>query len=169
MELAFQAMATLPTLELAAENLKREHGITTTPWVLKAIRGKYPDRFQRAYDESASLREAYLVDGMIENANLATLGEAKAAERTIQALDAGEVTEPWRVGRDLADMKAKNVDKSRLMQERPTVITERLGSNERWRLLQRAIDAESAETVGAEVVEDEQAPQELPPAAAERS
>jgi hypothetical protein len=37
-ELAFDAMATRPTLELAAERLKEEYGITTTPQVLEAVR-----------------------------------------------------------------------------------------------------------------------------------
>jgi hypothetical protein len=87
------------------------------------VRRFFPDRFEKVYKESVAIREAYLVDGMLDNAQLATEGEARAARRTIEALDAGTVKEPWRVARDMADMKAKNVDKSRLMQDKPTQIT----------------------------------------------
>jgi hypothetical protein len=43
--------------------------------------------------ESVTVGEAYLVDGMLDNCQLVTEGEARAARRTIEALDAGTVKE----------------------------------------------------------------------------
>jgi hypothetical protein len=80
--LAFEAMATLPTFELAVERMG-EHGITTTPQALEGVRCFYPERFRKVWDESVAVRDAYLVDGMLDNAQLATEGEARAARRTI--------------------------------------------------------------------------------------
>jgi hypothetical protein len=169
-ELAFDAMATVPTLELAVERLKEEYGITTTPQVLEAVRRFFPERFKKVRDESVAVSEAYLVDGMLDNAQLATEGEARAARRTIEALDAGMVKEPWRVARDLADMKAKNVDKSRLLQDKPTQITVTHSVAEIFNQLQAlgVIDGEVEDDVeDADVVpEPDGKPDELPPAAA---
>jgi hypothetical protein len=138
--------------------MKEQHGVTVSPGKLRVMRDRFPERFQRAYDESALIREAYLVDGMIENANLATVGEAKATAGTIEALDADRVAEPWRVGRDLADMKAKNVDKSRLMQEKPTQIVAKSDYNQTMRALeprfQELLDAEAVEVQDAELVSE---------------
>jgi hypothetical protein len=93
----------------------REHGITTTPQVLEGVRRFFPDRFKKVYEESTPITEAYLVDGMLDNAQLATEGEARAARRTIEALDAGTVKEPSRVAGDLADMSpASNQQRSQL-------------------------------------------------------
>lgn len=168
-EMAFAAMATLPTLELAVERL-REHGITTTPQVLEGVRRFYPDRFKKVWEESVAVREAYLVDGMLDNAQLATEGEARAARRTIAALDAGTVKEPWRVARDMADMKAKNVDKSRLMQDKPTHITVTRSVTEMFNQLEAlgVIDGEAEDDAeDAYVVpEPDGKPGELPPAVA---
>jgi hypothetical protein len=78
-----------------------------------------------------------LVDGMVENAQLATQADARAARRTIEMLDAGAVKEPWRVFCDVADAKAKNIDKSRLMQEKPSQITQTISDTQFY-----AIEAE---------------------------
>lgn len=169
-ELAFDVMAALPTLELAVERLKAEYGITTTPRVLEGVRRFYPERFKKVWEESVAVREAYLIDGMLDNAQLATEGEARAARRTIEALDSGTVKEPWRVARDLADMKAKNVDKNRLMQDKPTAITVTRSVAEIFNQLEalKVIDGEAEEDVqDASVVSaPDGKPDELPPAAA---
>jgi hypothetical protein len=126
-----------------------------------------PHRFKKVWEESVALREAYLVDGMLDNAQLATEGEAGAARRTIQALDAGAVREPWRVARDLADMKAKNVDKSRMMQDKPTAITVTRSLTEIFNQLEalNVIDGEVEEDADV-VPEPDEKPDQLPPAAA---
>src|SRR5262249_43914321 len=130
----------------------------------------YPKRFKKVWDESVAVREAYLVDGMVDNAQLVTEGEARAARRTIEALDAGTVREPWRVARDLADMKAKNVDKSRLMQDKPTQITVTRSLTEIYNQLAAlgVLEGEAEDDVeDADVVpESDGKPDELPPAAA---
>jgi hypothetical protein len=46
-----------------------------------------PERVEKVYREPAPIREAVLVDGMLENAQLATQAEARAAGRTIEMLD----------------------------------------------------------------------------------
>src|SRR5262249_27693497 len=102
-ELAFEAMATLPTLELAVERLKDQHGITTTPQILEGLRRFYPERYQKVHDESAPAREAYLVEGMIHNARLATEAEVNAIRRADELLESGKAQDPSRIGRDLAD------------------------------------------------------------------
>jgi hypothetical protein len=169
-ELAFDAMATVPTLELAVERLREEYGITTTPQVLEGVRRFFPERFKKVYEESTPIREACLVDGMLDNAQLATEGEARAARRTIEALDAGTVKEPWRVARDLADMKAKNVYKSRLLRDKPTQITATRSVTEILNQLEalRVIDGSTEDDVeDAEVVPEPGGKQdELPPPAA---
>jgi hypothetical protein len=138
--------------------------------VLEGVRRCFPERFEKVYEECVAIREAYLVDGMLDNAQLATEGEARAARRTIEALDAGTVKEPWRVARDLADMKAKNVDKSRLMQDKPTHITATRSVTEMFNQLEAlgVIDGEAEDDVeDADVVpEPDGRPDELPPAAA---
>jgi hypothetical protein len=92
---------------------------------------------------------------MVENASLATQAEARAARRTIEMLDAGAVKEPWRVFRDVADAKAKNIDKSRLMQEKPTQITQTITDTQFYAIeaeLERLVAEENV--ADAEVVED---------------
>jgi hypothetical protein len=159
--LAFDVMATSLTLDVAVERLKNEHGITTTAARLEGTRRYFPERFEKVYRETAPIREAVLVDGMVENAQLATQAEARAARRTIEMLDAGAVKEPWRVFRDVADAKAKNIDKSRLMQEKPTHITQTISDTQFY-----AIEAELERLIAGENVADAEVVEkgELPPA-----
>jgi hypothetical protein len=141
---------------VAVERLKNDHGITTTAARLEGTRRYYPERFEKVYKETAPLREAVLVDGMVENADLTPQAEAQAARRTTEMLDAGAVEEPRRVFRYLADAKAENIDKSRLMQEKPTQITQTITDTQFYALeaeLERLI-AEERKVADAEVVED---------------
>jgi hypothetical protein len=49
--LAFDVMATSPTLDVAVERLKNEHGITTTAARLEGTRRYFPERFEKSTEK----------------------------------------------------------------------------------------------------------------------
>jgi hypothetical protein len=120
-ELALVTMALLADDEVAAIQLKEHHGITTTAARLAVIRRRFversegPRRRRRPARESAHQR-------LCDNAKLAGVAVQLAIKRTLELLASGRCQDPLKVGRDLADVQAKAIDESRLVQDKPTVI-----------------------------------------------
>jgi hypothetical protein len=120
-ELALVTMALLPDDEAAALQLKA-HGITTTAARLAVVRRRFAEQFQEAREGVAGQQENALISDLGDNAKLAGVAIRLAVKRTLELLAEGRVQDPSRVARDLADVQAKAIDKSRLLQDKPTVI-----------------------------------------------
>jgi hypothetical protein len=121
-ELALVTMALLADDEAAAVQLKEHHGITTTAARLAVVRRRFAEQFQKAREGVAVQQERALISDLGDNAKLAGVAVQLAVKRTLELLAAGKCTDPSKVARDLADVQAKAIDKSRLLQEKPTVI-----------------------------------------------
>jgi hypothetical protein len=67
-------------------------------------------------------QENALISDLGDNAKLAGVAIRLAVKRTLELLAEGRVQDPSRVARDLADVQAKAIDKSRLLQDKPTAI-----------------------------------------------
>jgi predicted DNA-binding protein (UPF0251 family) len=121
-ELALVTMALLPDDEAAAVQLKEQHGITTTAARLAVVRRRFAEQFQKAREGVAVQQEKALISDLGDNAKLAGVAIQLAVKRTLELLAEGRVQDPSRVARDVADVQAKAIDKSRLLQDKPTVI-----------------------------------------------
>lgn len=123
-ELALAAIAAHPTLEQAVAYLKEAHNIVTTEANLQVRSNRHRERIEEMREELAPRIEAIRANDMLDNAGLATELERMCMERLQTQLENGQVRDPARVARDLADLKAKNVDKRLAVQGRPTQIVE---------------------------------------------
>ncbi len=123
-QLALAAIAAHPTLEQAVEYLKEAHSIYTTVATLQKKTVKCRPELEEIREQLAPRVEAIRANDMLDNAGLATELERMCMERLQIQLEQGRVKDPARVARDLADLKAKNVDKRLAVQGRPTQITE---------------------------------------------
>lgn len=155
-ELAIAAIALCPTLEDASGYLKEQHGIQASPEKLAVMKRHHPERLEKAREQAAPHLEGVLANDMLDNASLATRVENVAIQRTLVMLEEGKMQDPSKVARDLADVKAKSVDKRLALQGRPTQITEHRSVDENWAALERmgvlVVDATS-EPDDAELVE----------------
>ncbi len=123
-QLALAAIAGHPTLEQAVVYLKETHNIITTVKGLEHETMRHRQELEELREQLAPRMEAIRANDMLDNAGLATELERMCMERLQKQLEAGHVKDPARVARDLADLKAKNVDKRLAVQGRPTQITE---------------------------------------------
>ena len=99
-QLVLHAMALYPDDEECVAHLKEHHDLTLTAAHLASLRATRPAELQTARDNMAIPKEQGLVSDLGDNAALAGMDQ----------LDAGTVREPWRAGRDAADMQAKAGD-----------------------------------------------------------
>ncbi len=123
-QLALTAIAAHPTLAQAVEYLKDAENIVTTEKALSSKAHYYKAELEEIREQLAPRVEAIRANDMLDNAGLATELERMCMERLQTQLEQGRVKDPARVARDLADLKAKNVDKRLAVQGRPTQITE---------------------------------------------
>src|SRR5262249_43675184 len=114
-ELALVTMALLADDEAVAIQLKEHHGIITTAARLAVVRRRFADQFQTAREGVAVQQENALIGDLGDNAKLAGVAIQLAVKRTLELLAEGRVQDPSRVARDLADVQAKAIDKSRLL------------------------------------------------------
>jgi hypothetical protein len=121
-ELALVTMALVIDDEAAATQLKEHHGITTTAAHLAVVRRRFAEQFQKAREGVAVQQEKALVSDLSDNAKLAGIAVQLAINRTLELLASGSCQDPSKVARDLADVQAKAIDKSRLLQDKPTAI-----------------------------------------------
>lgn len=124
LEIALTAVAAHPTLSQAVTYLKETYNIVTTEPVLKAHISRRREELERMREQIAPRVEAIRANDMLDNIGLATELERLAMESLKDRLEKGWVKDPARVVRDLADVKAKNVDKRLAVQGRPTQIVE---------------------------------------------
>jgi len=154
-------MALFPDDEEAVGHLKRHHELTVTVAHLASLRATRPAELQAARDNIAPERERALISDLGDNAALAGMVIKGALKAANAQLEAGNVSEPSRVARDVADVQAKAIDKGRLLRDKPTQITRDISDREFY-----AIEARLEELVAeADVIEDDET-DELPPAAA---
>jgi hypothetical protein len=144
-ELVLHTMAAYPDDEEAINHLKEHHGLTLTTGHLASLRYQKQSGLQKARESLAVQQERALISDLADNARQAGMIVKLALRETRRQLEAGEIRDPSRVARDAADAQAKAIDKSRLLQQKPTVIVHKADTNERWRLLQEAIDADTVE------------------------
>lgn len=151
MELALAAIAAHPTLQQAADYLLEAHGIRTTAKVLGIHSRHHREHLEEIREQVAPRVEAIRANDMLDNMGLATELERMAMELLMERFKKGWIKDPERVIRDLADVKAKNVDKRLAVQGRPTQIVETRKVGE----IVKALEGLGvARTVDATVVED---------------
>lgn len=124
LELALGAIAAMPTLQKASEHLENVHGISVSEEKLAVMREKYHGEYEKLREQLAPAIEASLTNDSLGIARRATEVEALAISRTEEMLAEGRARDPSRIARDLADVKAKNIDKRLALQGRPTQIVE---------------------------------------------
>lgn len=122
MEVALAAAVAWPTLEEACEYLYDTHDIEATTEQLQRHMRRFPERVDKLREELAPKLEARAANGMLDNAARCTEVLGLAIEKTKAYLESPRCTDPSTVGRNLADIMAKSVDKSRLLQDKPTHI-----------------------------------------------
>jgi hypothetical protein len=150
-DLTLATMAACPTLEVAVEHLKDQHGITTTTKNLEVFKRLHLEDYEKMRNQLAPLREQTFANDMLDVATMATQVEQAAVERTMDLLAKGKIADPSKVARDLADVKAKNTDKRLAIQGRPTTIVEKRSVEDIWQQLEKMGVVE--QIVDADVVE----------------
>jgi hypothetical protein len=135
-ELALSAIATCPTMAHASTLLKERHGVTCTPAKLRVVASHHPEELDKLRERIAPKIEAATANNMLSNAWEATEVENLAIERAREMLEEDRIADPSKVARDLADVKAKNIDKRLALQGRPTQISEHRNSEEIIRALE---------------------------------
>jgi hypothetical protein len=136
-EKAFTAMIATPSLDDAIEVLK-EQGFTTTPAALEQLRSSplRRDRYEQRRTELAPLLESMFANDLLDTAMLAQRVETLAIHKTRELLEAGRISDPSKVARDLSQVATQAVDKRLAIQGRPTTIVEHRDVNEILRQLE---------------------------------
>lgn len=135
MEIALSAAVAWPTLEEACEYLYDTHDIEVSPEQLERNLRRFPERVDKIRQELAPKLEQRAANGMLNNAARCTEVLGLAIDKTKAYLESPRCTDPSTVGRNLADIMAKSVDKSRLLEEKPTHITADKSLDEVFRAL----------------------------------
>lgn len=135
LELALSALATCPTMAHASTLLKGQ-GVICTPAKLRVLASQHSEELDKLRERVAPKIEAAVANNMLSNAWEATEVENLAIERAREMLEEGRIADPSKVARDLADVKAKNVDKRLALQGRPTQISEHRNTDEIVRALE---------------------------------
>ena len=120
------ALVLAPSLEDAVEVLA-EQGKTVTVDTLRVWRDRDPiisERYQKRRVELAPQLETRFANDLLDNARRAVLVTSLAIEKTRELLIAGEVRDPSRVARDLAQVTAQSIDKRHAIQGKPSQIVE---------------------------------------------
>jgi hypothetical protein len=163
-QIVLHAMALYPDGEECVAHLKEHHGLTLTAAHLGSLRATRPAELQVARENIAVQREKALISDLSDNAALAGLVVKGALKATRGQLEAGYVKEPSRVARDVADVQAKAIDKSRLLQDKPTQITQTISDTQFY-----AIEAKLEAMIAEQEIEDAEVlpTDELPAAASD--
>ena len=151
MNLMFTAIAMLPTLAQASEYLHDEHNLHCSVAKMEVLRRKFPEMEERVRAQLAPQLEARAANDMLDVAMLCGDVEREAIIVTYALLAEGKVQDPSKVARDLADVKAKNIDKRLSLQGRPTSIIETRRPEE----IIRALEALNIFRVDAEATAEE--------------
>ncbi len=115
----------LAPLEDAVEILA-EQGATVTVDTLRVWRDRDPvisERYEKRRTELAPQLETRFANDLLTNARRGTLVTSLAIEKMEEEL-LGEVRNPARVARDLAQVTARSIEKRLAVQARPTQIVE---------------------------------------------
>jgi hypothetical protein len=158
MTLMFTAAAMLPTLAQASAYLKDEHNLRISVGKIEVLKRRFPEWEEKVRAQLAPRIEARAANDMLDIATLCGQVEREAVLLTYQFLDEGKIADPSKAARDLADVKAKNIDKRLALQGRPTSIVEMRKPDEILRALEGLgiFKPTDAETTAEEI------PDELP-------
>ena len=135
MNLLFTAIAMYPTLGQSSNYLKAEQNLSCSTDKMEVLLRRFPEWAQEVATRVRPLREGKLVNEMLDSAEMASSVERLAIQTTEQFLEEGKIQDPSRVARDLADVKAKNIERGLALQGRPTAITENRDAAEILRAL----------------------------------
>jgi hypothetical protein len=149
--MALTAIATHPTLQDASDFLQAE-GVRCSTAKLEVLSRLKRDEIEQLRDKAAPMLERIVANNALDIAQLATTAESIALERCIELLNSGKVADPSKVARDIADVKAKNIDKRLALQGRPTTITQDRSIEELTRAL---VGMGVAQVVDVTVIEEE--------------
>lgn len=131
-ERAVTAIIVSPTLEDAVEALKQQ-GKTTTVGTLRTWRDNDPltrQRYEERRKQLVPQLETRFANDLLDSSRRATLVTRLAIDQTRELLNAGEVRNPSRVARDLAQVTAQSIEKRHAIQARPTQIVEHRDVND---------------------------------------
>ena len=152
-EQALVAIATMPTLKDAVDYLK-DHGWRTNEKYLESLSRTKAERLEEVRNEVAPALEGHVANDALDIAHLTAEAERLAAQRTLELLRRGAISDPSRVLRDLSQAKAQNIEKRMTLQERPQHISEHRSVAE----LERALVAMGvAETIDSTAIEESDA------------
>lgn len=128
-ERALTAIVAYPTLDEASEFLA-EKGITCSPKKLAEIRRRNQNALSEIQKTAAPMLEQQFADDALGIARMATAAEAIAIERVTMKLRNGEIRDEATAARNLADVKAKNMDKRFMVEGRPTSVSDQRSPDE---------------------------------------
>jgi hypothetical protein len=136
MEIVLSAMAYHPTLQQTSNYLLTEHGMQVSVAKLGVLQNKHWERYEKVRAQLAGRIETGRAHDMLGVAGLCTEVEQAAIVRTSEMLAEDRIQDPSKVARDLADVKAKNIDKKLALESRPSQIVETRNTDEIIRALE---------------------------------
>ncbi len=149
-ELALGALAVYNPKE-AVEYLYEVHDIETTEATLDRYRRRFPQKYQEIREKLAPQIEGMAVTDIRDNIARVNLPINLAIERAHKALEEGRVSDPSKIGEQLANIQSKQKDTMMALQGRPAVVKEVRNVDEILRALQAIspdLVIEDAEEVG---------------------
>lgn len=142
-----EALSTLAACGGSADKAAERTGVSRS--TLQLWRDKYPLRYAKAQDEFARELEETQNRFYREHINNLNDAEALALSVIVDQLNAGQIKDVPGTLQRLATVKGINVDKLRVMTDRPSVITESRSGADILRALRQKVG------ITAEVVEEE--------------
>ncbi len=134
-ELALGALAIYEPKD-AVEYLYEVHDIETTEAKLDTYRRRFPEKYQEIREQLAPKIEGMAVTDIRDNIAKVNLPIGLAIERAHKALQEGRVSDPSKIGEQLANIQSKQKDTMMALQGRPAVVKEVRNVDEILRALQ---------------------------------
>ena len=151
---ALVALATYRTLEEAQAHVEGLGGHRISIKALEVIQRNEGPEIERVRKELAPKLEQTLTLDLGDEGRMATAIIDLALQRTQERLKRNDISEPWKVAREVSQVRTQAVDKKLALEGRPTTITERRDMDEVVRALEGMGVAKQIEvTVDAESTE----------------
>lgn len=122
---------------ITAQAELQAHGLELAPSTLRTWKlNTHRDLYRELHETHAREIEGQLVSEFRDLASAAASAATLAVEKTVTALNAGDIKDPAGTARNLSTTAAISMDKLYLATDRPTQITERRDANEILRALE---------------------------------
>jgi len=128
--------AALTQIALAGDNATKAAKLTGhAPSTLQDWRNRYRDRYDEIRRELAPQIESTIIEEARATALLAAEAERAGIQATISSINNGTIKDPSSAAKNMSLVKAVNVDKFLLLENRPTSISTHVGTDELLRKL----------------------------------